>query len=149
MGNLPSHTYQRPGEIATVFDHREDNFSEQLLHLSFSHPPFPTVLTHTPSDFICFHCPPHSHPLNPPSSIKFVFIPPACLPLCASRSLRRHPKHRAPGRKPQAGLVAAVGALTGISGLCRPGGSCTRSCIAAERYDEGEQDGLNKIEKKM
>lgn len=82
-----------------------------------------TSLTHSFPDCTCLygflHSLLYSHLLNPPSGITFVFTPPVCLP-SVSVSPRKHPKHRAPGREPQAGLVAAVGALAGICKLWRP-----------------------------
>lgn len=109
-------------------------FAYPFLILTFLH--FLTLLF---PPLICFYnlpcCLPYLHLLNPPSSIKFMFIPPACFH-SVSGSPRKYPKHRAPGREPQAGLVAAVGALIGICRLWRPCSSCTRSCVTPERYEE-------------
>lgn len=68
LGNVPSCTCPCPGVITAPLT--------QWLHLPF---------LHLFSDSLSFHniscCLPDSHLLNPPSGIKFVFIPPACLPL--------------------------------------------------------------------
>lgn len=108
-----------PGKITARFDIMTPLQAAASI-IRYSYLPFSTFLIQLFSDSLCFHnisCTlPYSHLLNPPSSIKFVFIPPACLPH-VFRSPRRHPKHRAPGREPQAGLVAAVWALTGICKL--------------------------------
>lgn len=114
LGNLPSLTCPCPREITTYFTMPAASL------ILYSYQLFSTFLNHLFSESLCFHnisCPLHySHLLNSPSSIKFVFIPLAYLPH-VFRSPRRHQQHRAPGREPQAGLVAAVRALPGICEL--------------------------------
>lgn len=121
LGNLPSLTCPCPREITTYFTMPAASL------ILYSYQLFSTFLNHLFSESLCFHnisCPLHySHLLNSPSSIKFVFIPLAYLPH-VFRSPRRHQQHRAPGREPQAGLVAAVGALPGICKLQRPCSIC-------------------------
>lgn len=113
-GNLPSLTCPCPREITTYFTMPAASL------ILYSYQLFSTFLNHLFSESLCFHnisCPLHySHLLNSPSSIKFVFIPLAYLSH-VFRSPRRHQQHRAPGREPQAGLVAAVRALPGICEL--------------------------------
>lgn len=117
FGNVPGHTCLRLRELHRALIAHKRVLCQPLVHLSFSGAHLSAFFFWLSPLFICFYnalC--LFHLLNPPCSIQFMCIPPG-LP---QRSPGGNIWSKAPGRRLQAGVGAAKGALLGICLLGDP-----------------------------